>query len=63
MPSSDLKFDMPISGLTKHITVHATIVGWKGWLVRLQIAMFFIKLGARIAGLGVEVEVSDDNGR
>lgn len=45
---------IPIGSITKNITLDVEIAGYRGWLVRLKVAMWLIGLGCRVAGLGVK---------
>lgn len=40
--------------------MHVTIVGFRGWLWRLKIALLLFRLGAWIAGIGIRIERTDD---
>jgi len=52
MPSTVAK--IPVKSLTKDITLDVEIVGYRGWLVRLKIAMWLIGVACRVAGMGVK---------
>ena len=43
-----------VNNLTHEVTLQAEIVGYRGWLFRLQIAKVLIRLACLIAGLNVE---------
>ncbi len=49
-----IKVKVPMNEIAKSITVEAEIdlVGYKGWLVRLDIALLLIRLACFIAGFG-----------
>ena len=48
---------VPIGDLTHKVTFEIEIVGYRGWLVRLSIAKFFMRLACRI--LGVNYGISE----
>lgn len=45
---------IPIKSITKDMTLNIEVVGYRGWLVRLKIALFLISLAARVAGVGIK---------
>ena len=53
------QINIPISDLTKHITVEVRITGHKIWMVKLWAGRALITLAARIMGVNVEIEVKD----
>ena len=53
------QINIPISDLTKHITVEVRITGHKIWLVKLWAGKALIKLAAYIMGMNVEIEVNE----
>lgn len=42
------------------MTVRVKIAGYRGWLVRLGIAIRLMRLAAWIAGVGIQVERIDE---
>lgn len=54
MPDKFTVTRIPVNSLTKSITVDVEIVGYKGWLVRLKIAMWLIGLACKVAGVGMK---------
>lgn len=53
------QINIPISDLTKHITVEVRITGHKIWLVKLWAGRALITLAAHIMGMNVEIEIKD----
>ena len=51
---------VPVNDLTHQVVVHVDIVGYQGWLVRLVIAKFLLRLACWIAGVGLQVNGSVD---
>lgn len=51
---------VPIKSILKEMKVNIEISGYKGWLVRLFIAKYFVRFGCWIAGLSIKIEDSND---
>lgn len=52
------RYHLKIGNITRGITMHVMIVGYKGWLLRLKIALLLFRLGAWIADVGIRIEDS-----
>lgn len=48
-----------VNTLTKTVTAHIAITGYKKFKIKLCIGTFLIKLGIRIIGMNAEIEVKD----
>lgn len=48
--------EIEASEIAKETTFVFSFKGYRGWLIRLRIARFFIWLACRIAGTNLEVE-------
>jgi len=46
--------DLNINDVTQKITLSVNIIGYKGWLLRLKVGIFFIRLACWIANINVE---------
>ena len=53
------QINIPISDLTKCITVEVRITGHKIWLVKLWAGKTLIKIAACVMGVNVEIEVNE----
>jgi hypothetical protein len=54
MAQSCGQISMPISDVTSRLTIKIT--GLRGFALRLKIAAWLFRLGARIAGVGIVIE-------
>ena len=52
---TEMDLNIPIDELTAAITLKVTIIGYSGWIVRLKIARWLLRLACRVAGMGLEI--------
>lgn len=57
MPSNEVR--LPVGELTREITMRVNIGGFRGWLIRMRIAILLFRIGAWIMGLG-GIHVTDE---
>lgn len=48
-----------VSDLTKEVTAHITITGYKKLLIKVCVGTFLIRLGVRIIGMNAEIEIKE----
>jgi hypothetical protein len=53
--------DIPLDEITKGITIELNIKGYRGWIARLKIAEFLIRLGCFIAGMNSKITNDDQS--
>lgn len=53
------QINIPISDITKSITVQVCVTGREVWAVKLWAGKALITLAARIMGMNVEIEIKD----
>jgi uncharacterized membrane protein (DUF441 family) len=53
----NMNAQVPISRITRDITMHVMVTGLTGWRIRMWIAMRLMVLVAWIAGMGIHVEM------
>ena len=49
------RYHLKIGEITRGITMHVTVVGYQGWIVRMKITLLLFRLGAWISGVGLRV--------
>ena len=47
-----MNIEIPIGDVTDRVTLHVTVKGYEGWLMRLKISLLLIRLACLISGLG-----------
>lgn len=47
---------IPISDVSKRMTLNIEVVGVKVWSMRLRLAVLIFRLGAMVAPIGVEID-------
>jgi len=50
-----ISVDIPLNEITKGITVELNIKGYRGWIARLKIAEFLIRVGCYIASMNAKI--------
>lgn len=45
-----------INEVTHEMTMNVTVIGYRGWLIRMRIALWLIRLACWIAGMGFHFE-------
>jgi hypothetical protein len=58
---AQLTAKIPISRVTKEVTMHVSVTGFRSFKLRLSIAKILIRLAAFVAGMGIEIKIQESS--
>lgn len=58
---AELTAKIPISEVTKEVTMQVTVTGFRSFKLRLWLAAILIRLAALVAGMGIEINIGESS--